>query len=269
MKRPVRRTRTKWLDYFEDLGWNRFGLHSSKMQSVLVYREVWRINLELLPSQSSRKNVWIKKKNIKYALWTGSGLQFLNRLLFWLHRTMGNLGWKMSARVTSERIMSHTFSLLSLFSIWRLASFKPEQNCTQSRYNQVTLLDPHSIRTYYRQAGPKKWSMYFYLNPLQRAQDCNSKLNPVVLSNNRGFMRRCADSEFFGFYSDSGFKVISFAPRVTPDLRKLKNSNTSETLVFCFLKTLRCWWLFCWSLRILLLICILILISALHKLSPI
>ena len=48
-KRPVGRPRTRWLDYIEDLGWNRFGLHPSKMQLVLMDREVWRPNLELVP----------------------------------------------------------------------------------------------------------------------------------------------------------------------------------------------------------------------------
>ena len=53
-KRPVGRTRTKWFDYIEDLGWNRLGLHPREVRSVLVDREVWRLNLELLPSQSSK-----------------------------------------------------------------------------------------------------------------------------------------------------------------------------------------------------------------------
>ena len=35
-KRPVGRPRTRWLDYIEDLGWNRLGLYPSKMQFVLV-----------------------------------------------------------------------------------------------------------------------------------------------------------------------------------------------------------------------------------------
>ena len=40
-KRPVGRPRTRWLNYIEDLGWNRLGLHPSEMQFVLVDREVW------------------------------------------------------------------------------------------------------------------------------------------------------------------------------------------------------------------------------------
>ena len=55
-KRPVGRPRTRRLDYIENLGWNHLGLYPSKMQSVLVDREVWRLNLELLPPQSSRKS---------------------------------------------------------------------------------------------------------------------------------------------------------------------------------------------------------------------
>ena len=48
-ERSVGRPRTRWLDYIEDLGWNRLGLYPSEMQSVLVDREMWRLNLELLP----------------------------------------------------------------------------------------------------------------------------------------------------------------------------------------------------------------------------
>ena len=61
-KRPVGRPRTRWLDYIEDLGWNRLGLHPNKMQFVLVDREVWRLNLELLPFQPPRKSGWKKRK---------------------------------------------------------------------------------------------------------------------------------------------------------------------------------------------------------------
>ena len=59
-KRPVGRPRTRWLDYSENLGWNRLKLYPSKMQSVLVDREVWRLNLEL-PQHSSKNGK--KKKN--------------------------------------------------------------------------------------------------------------------------------------------------------------------------------------------------------------
>jgi len=51
-KRPV--GRTCWVDYIEDLGWNRLGLQPSEMLAVVVDRDVWRLNLELLPPQSSR-----------------------------------------------------------------------------------------------------------------------------------------------------------------------------------------------------------------------
>ena len=42
-RRPVGRPRTRWTDYIEDLGWNRLGLHSSKMVDVIKDREVWRL----------------------------------------------------------------------------------------------------------------------------------------------------------------------------------------------------------------------------------
>ena len=55
-KRPVGRPRTRWLDYIEDLDWNRLGLYPSEMQSLLIDREVWRLNLELLHPQPSGKS---------------------------------------------------------------------------------------------------------------------------------------------------------------------------------------------------------------------
>ena len=55
-KKPSELPRTKWLDYIEDLGWNRLGLRQSKMQSVLVDREMWWLNMELLSPKPSRKS---------------------------------------------------------------------------------------------------------------------------------------------------------------------------------------------------------------------
>ena len=61
-KRPVGRPRTRWLDYIEDFRWNRLGLNPSEMQSVLVNREMWRLNMELLPMKPSKKEGKKKKK---------------------------------------------------------------------------------------------------------------------------------------------------------------------------------------------------------------
>ena len=55
-KKPFRRRRTRWLVYIEDLGWNRLKPHPSEMQFVLVDREMWQFNLELLPLQYFRKS---------------------------------------------------------------------------------------------------------------------------------------------------------------------------------------------------------------------
>ena len=33
----------------KNLGWNRWGVHPSKLMDVMEDREVWRLNLELLP----------------------------------------------------------------------------------------------------------------------------------------------------------------------------------------------------------------------------
>ena len=48
---PVGWHRTRWTNYIEDLGWNRLGLFASEMMDVMEGREVWRLNLELLPTQ--------------------------------------------------------------------------------------------------------------------------------------------------------------------------------------------------------------------------
>ena len=55
-RRPVGRPRTRWIDYIENLGWNRLVLRPSEMMGVMEDREVWRLNLELLPTQPSRKS---------------------------------------------------------------------------------------------------------------------------------------------------------------------------------------------------------------------
>ena len=54
-KRPVGRPRTRWTNYMKDLQWNPWGLHANEMMDVIEDREVWRLNLELVPSQPSRK----------------------------------------------------------------------------------------------------------------------------------------------------------------------------------------------------------------------
>ena len=48
-RRPVGRPRTTWTNYIGDPGWNHLKLHPSKMVDVMEDREVWRLNLELLP----------------------------------------------------------------------------------------------------------------------------------------------------------------------------------------------------------------------------
>ena len=56
-RRPVGRPRNGWTNYIEDLGWNRLiGTSPSQMMEVMEDREVWRLNLELLPPQPSRKS---------------------------------------------------------------------------------------------------------------------------------------------------------------------------------------------------------------------
>ena len=54
-RRPIGGPRTKWTNYMKDVGWNRLGLYASEMMDVIEDREAWRLNVELLPQQTSRK----------------------------------------------------------------------------------------------------------------------------------------------------------------------------------------------------------------------
>ena len=53
-KRPVVQPRTIEMDQLHRRFWME--LHSSKMMKVMEDREVWQLNLKLLPLQSSRKS---------------------------------------------------------------------------------------------------------------------------------------------------------------------------------------------------------------------
>ena len=56
-RRPVGRPRTRCTIYNEDLGWNSLGLRPSEMMDVMQDREVWWLNLELLPRNPHGKAV--------------------------------------------------------------------------------------------------------------------------------------------------------------------------------------------------------------------
>ena len=55
-RRPIGRRGTRWTNYIEYLEWNRLGLYPSEMMDVMEDREVWRVSLELLLPQPSRKS---------------------------------------------------------------------------------------------------------------------------------------------------------------------------------------------------------------------
>ena len=65
-RRLVGRPRARWTNFIEDLGWNHLGLHPSEMMEVIEYREVWRLNLELLPRNPTEKQA-IKKELFKFS----------------------------------------------------------------------------------------------------------------------------------------------------------------------------------------------------------
>ena len=54
--RPVGRPRTTWINYIEDLGWNRLGLNPSEMMDEMEDRKLRWLDLKLLPLQPLRKS---------------------------------------------------------------------------------------------------------------------------------------------------------------------------------------------------------------------
>ena len=107
-RRPVGRPRTRWTDYIDDLGWNRLGLRPSEMMEVMEDREVWRLNLELLPPQPSRKSGQWRKKKKKKILWSGWKIfwktffsgdrlkNFCEDLFFFLESTCALCPWSLA-----------------------------------------------------------------------------------------------------------------------------------------------------------------------------
>ena len=67
-RRRAGRPRTIWTKYIEDFGWNRLGRGPCKIMDVMEDREVWRLNLELLSLQPSRKSGAIKKEEKEEAI---------------------------------------------------------------------------------------------------------------------------------------------------------------------------------------------------------
>ena len=61
-RKLVGRPRTRWTNYIVDLGWTRLGLQPSEIIDAMEDREVWRLNLKLLPPQPSQKSGENKKK---------------------------------------------------------------------------------------------------------------------------------------------------------------------------------------------------------------
>ena len=60
-KRPVGWPRIRWTDCIVDLGWNRLELQSEIMK-VVENSEVWRLNLELLPTTITEKRTMKKEE---------------------------------------------------------------------------------------------------------------------------------------------------------------------------------------------------------------
>ena len=58
----VGRPKSRWTNYIEDLGRNRFGLLPSEMTEAVEDREAWQLNLELLHMQLSRKSGELRER---------------------------------------------------------------------------------------------------------------------------------------------------------------------------------------------------------------
>ena len=83
-KKPGGRPRPRWINYIEHLGWNRLDLYPSEMMDVIEDCEVWRLHLELLPWQPSRKSgLWKKKK--KTCIFSSEFTRRIHYVFAWIH----------------------------------------------------------------------------------------------------------------------------------------------------------------------------------------
>ena len=53
-RRPRSPPRTRWRDYVEDLSWSRLDIPAEHLSFVAGDRDAWRLELELLPPQSTK-----------------------------------------------------------------------------------------------------------------------------------------------------------------------------------------------------------------------
>ena len=118
-RRPVGRPRTRWTDYIENLGWNGLGLRPSEMMEVMEDREVWRLNLELLPPQPSRKSgQWRKKILFTSTIFTeGTKAYKLHSFMRWSKL----VGFDKTTLVASKR--STPLATVILVSLVRLGYY--------------------------------------------------------------------------------------------------------------------------------------------------
>ena len=99
-RRPVGRPRTRWTDYIEDLGWNRSGLRPNKMIDVVEDREVWRLNLELLPNPHGKAGNEERRRR-KKKLTTIMHLRFYDKSRLLPH---GPISSKFSLHINQKEI---------------------------------------------------------------------------------------------------------------------------------------------------------------------
>ena len=107
-RRPVGRPRTRWTDYIEDLGWNRLRLHPSEMMEVMEDREVWWLNLKLLPRnpQGKASNEERKEEEGNVYLLVVDYCRFPEMMLL--------------KSFSSNAVITHLKTIFSLFSIPRI-----------------------------------------------------------------------------------------------------------------------------------------------------
>ena len=106
-KIPVWRPRTKWTNYIEDIGWNQMGFHQIEMMDVMEDREVWRLNLEMLFPQPSRKSGQ-RRITLKFRLIAPGGNTAFEKMLQRC-RAVGNTVFDLTKLVTRFGVLQRVY----------------------------------------------------------------------------------------------------------------------------------------------------------------
>jgi len=124
-KRPVGQPGTRWSDYIEDLGWNCLGLQPSEILTVVADRDVWRLNLELLPPQPSQTRAGTERKRSQESKTQQSDPA--------AHII---LGLKLVLEIPALQVQSQFMTILQYCVKWQYRSSGPRKTKKTVRQNQ-------------------------------------------------------------------------------------------------------------------------------------